>query len=315
MNLTYGILSTSSITPRFIAAVHASKNSQVTALASRDLANAREKADLWQVPKAYGSYEELLEDSSLDVIYISMINSLHYSYAKLALEKGHHVLCEKPCTLSPEESRELFALAREKKRFFMEAEKVVFLPVMQELKRRIQAGDLGRITMADFSSSFDPRYNTWFFDAEKGGGPLYGNAIYSLQLLQYLFDCKVEKAQGLCTRSASGVEDQFVVSLLLENGLLAANKTSISSQTCHTAYLYGEKGYAEIPSYWKAREAVLHFADSTQELLSYPCDHELVYEVEHVRECMEKGLLESPIMTEKMTVSAISILNEIKKNF
>ena len=314
MNLTYGILSTSSITPRFIAAVRASRHSQVGALASRNLDKAWEKAALWQVPKAYGSYEKLLEDSSLDVIYISMINSLHYSYAKLALEKGHHVLCEKPCTLRPEESRELFALARQKGRFFMEAEKVVFLPVMQELKRRIRSGELGRITMADFSSSFDPGYNSWFFDPEKGGGPLYGNAIYSLQLLQYLFDCPVVKAQGLCTKSVSGVEDQFVISLLLENGLLAANKTSISSQTCHTAYLYGEKGYAQIPSYWKAREATLHFPDGTAEHLSYPCDHELVYEVEHVEECIEKGLLESPIMTEEMTVSAISLLNSLKES-
>ena len=315
MPLTYGILSTSSITPRFIAAVRISKDSKVLALASRDLEKAREKAALWQVPKAYGSYEELMEDPDIDVIYISMINSLHYTYARMALETGHHVLCEKPFTLSEEESRELFALARKQGRFIMEAEKVVFLPVMQELKKRILAGDLGAITMADFSSSFDPGYNTWFFDASKGGGPLYGNAIYSLQLLQYLFDCPVVQAQGMCTTSSTGVEDQFVISLLLENGLLAANKTSICSQTRHTAYLYGERGYMEIPSYWKAREAAIHYADGRTEQLSCPCDHELVYEIDHVSECIRGGLLESPVMTEEMTVSAIRVLNQLKQSF
>lgn len=315
MPLHYGILSTSSITPRFIAACHDSKDNQVVALASRDLPKAQEKAALWQVPKAYGSYEELMQDPDIDIIYISMINSLHYQYARMALETGHHVLCEKPFTLSVEESQALFDLSRRKGLFLMEAEKVVFLPVMQELKRRIQKGELGRITLADFSSSFDPGYNTWFFDASKGGGPLYGNAIYSLQLLQYLFDSPVIKAQGMCTKSRTQVEDQFVLSLLLENGLLAANKTSIRSQTCHTAYLYGEKGYAEIPSYWKAREAALHFKDGHTELLSFSCEHELVYEIDHVSQCIKNGLWESPIMTEEMTVSAIRILNQIKDTF
>lgn len=313
--LNYGILSTSSITPRFIAAVRDSKDSQVTALASRSLEKAEEKAKLWQVPKAYGSYEELLKDEEIDVVYISTVNSLHYHYARLALEAGHHVLCEKPFTLSVEESRELFSLARKKGRFIMEAEKVVFLPVMQELKKRIQEGEFGKITMADFSSSFDPGYNTWFFDASKGGGPLYGNAIYSLQLLSYLFDCPAIEARGLCTKSATGVENQFVASILMENGLLAANKTSTCAQTCHMAYLYGEKGFVEIPSYWKAQEAALHFSDGSVQRLSYPCAHELVYEVEHVSACIKKGLCESPVMTEKMTLSAISILNKIKADF
>ncbi len=313
--LKYGILSTSSITPRLIDAVRDSSDSEVASLASRSLEKAREKADLWKVPKAYGSYEELLADREIDVVYISMVNSLHYRYARLALEAGHHVLCEKPFTLSEGESRELFALAREKGLFIMEAEKVVFLPVMGELKSLLRAGVLGKVTMADFSSSFDPGYNTWFFDALRGGGPLYGNAIYSLQLLTYLFDSAVLDARGLCTRSETGVEDQFVLSILLENGLLAANKTSVRSQTCHTAYLYGEKGYVEIPSYWKAREAVIHFADGASRRISYPCPHELIYEVEHVSECIRKGLCESPVMTEEMTVSAISVLNKIREGF
>jgi len=315
MSLNYGILSTSSITPRFIAAARDSQDSHVLALASRDLSKARKYAALWDVPRAYGSYEELMDDPDIDVIYISMINSLHYTYARIALETGHHVLCEKPFTLKEEESRELFALARAKGLFIMEAEKVVFLPVMEEIKRRIASGALGRITMADFSSSFDPGYNTWFFDASKGGGPFYGNAIYSLQLLQYLFDCPVIQAQGMCTRSDSGVENQFVMSILLENGLLAANKTSICAETMHTAYLYGEKGYVEIPSYWKARTATIHYKDGHKEEISYPCDHELVYEIDHVSECIRSGLMESPVMTEEMTVSAIQVLNQVKQAF
>ncbi len=311
--LRFGILSTSSIAPRFIKGVRAAKSCEASALASRNLEKAQEKAALWNVPKAYGSYEELLRSNEIDAAYVAMINSAHYRYAKMALEQGKHVLCEKPFTLSVQESRELFALAREKGLFIMEAQKVLFLPVVQKLKELIRSGSFGAIRMADFSSSFDPGYNTWFFDAEKGGGPLYGNAIYSLQLMQYLFDCRVTDWSGLCTKSQARVENQFSLSLLMENDLLFTNKTSTAVTTAHTGYLYGENGYIEIPDYWKARKAILHYPGQEPVILEYPCEHELMYEVLHVEQCIRKGLTESPLMTEDMTVNAIKVLNAIQK--
>lgn len=125
MKLRIGILSTASIVPRLIGAVRAAEvylsdshspyeGFTVSSIASRSLKNARQKALLWNVPKAFGSYEELIESGEADVIYIAMINSEHYHYAKLALEAGRHVLCEKPFTLEPSQAEELFALARRK---------------------------------------------------------------------------------------------------------------------------------------------------------------------------------------------------------
>lgn len=313
--LRFGILSTSSIAPRFISGLQATKNCEASALASRSLDKAREKAALWKIPKAYGSYEELLHSEEIDVAYIAMINSEHYCYAKMALECKKHVLCEKPFTLTPEESRNLFALAREKGLFIMEAQKVLFLPVIEKLKELIQSDALGSIKMADFSSSFDPGYNSWFFDLEKGGGPLYGNAIYSLQLMQYLFDCRVTSWTGLCTKSPTGVENQFSLSMQMENGLLFTNKTSTCVATSHVGYLYGEKGYVELPDYWKARKAILHYPDQEPVVLHYPCAYELMYEALHVEECIRKHLTESPVMTEAMTINAIEILHAIQQSW
>lgn len=310
--LRFGILSTSSIAPRFIKAVQATKNSKVVALASRNLEKAKEKALLWNVPMAYGSYEELLSSAQIDVAYVAMINSEHYHYARMALEQGKHVLCEKPFTLNASESHELFTLARKKGLFIMEAQKVLFLPVIQRLKELILSGALGSIKMADFSSSFDAGYNSWFFDLQKGGGPLYGNAIYSLQLMQYLFDCKVIKWTGLCTKSIKTAENQFSISMLLENDLLFTNKTSTSVTTTHVGYLYGEKGYIEIPDYWKARKAIVYYPNREPVVLEYPCEHELVYEVLHTEQCIENHLTESPVMTEAMTTNAIKVLNGIQ---
>lgn len=313
--LRFGILSTSSIAPRFIKGVQATEGCEATGLASRSLEKAQEKAALWNVPKAYGSYEELLGSEEIDVAYVAMINSEHYRYAKMALQQGKHVICEKPFTLSTSESRELFALARKRGLFIMEAQKVLFLPVVQKLKELIQSGSLGAVKMADFSSSFDAGYNTWFYDAQKGGGPLYGNAIYSLQLMEYLFECKVTDWTGLCTKSHTSVENQFSISMLMENGLLFTNKTSTSVATAHTGYLYGEKGYAEIPDYWKARKAILHYPDKEPVILEYPCEYELMYEVLHAEQCIRNHLTESPVITEDLTVHAIEVLNAIQSLF
>ena len=171
MKLRIGILSTASIVPRLIGAVRAAEGASslegctVSAVASRSLENARRKAELWNIPMAFGSYEELIHSGEADIIYIATINSEHYRYARLALEAGRHVLCEKPFTLDAAQARELFALAREKGLFLMEMQKCVFLPVIQRLKGLIRAGEFGRIVMADFSSSFSSTYNSWLFDA------------------------------------------------------------------------------------------------------------------------------------------------------
>ena len=103
--IRFGLLSTSSIAPRFVAGVRAAEAGEVLALSSRSLEKAEEKAKLWGIPRAYGSHEDLLKDPDVDAVYISTVNALHYPWAKAALEAGKHVICEKPCTTSGAASR------------------------------------------------------------------------------------------------------------------------------------------------------------------------------------------------------------------
>ena len=98
--LKYGILSTSSIAPRFIAAVREARAGEIVAVSSRSMEKAQQKADLWNIPKAYGDHQALLEDANVNIVYISSVNSQHYELARKALEMGKHVVCEKPCTTS-----------------------------------------------------------------------------------------------------------------------------------------------------------------------------------------------------------------------
>ena len=310
MKLRYGILSTSSIAPRFIAAVRAAGAGEIVALSSRSLEKAKEKAALWNIPKAYGSHAELLEDSDVNIVYISSVNAQHYAMAKAAILAGKNVVCEKPCTTSATHTRELFVLAREKGVFLMEAEKMLFLPAILEAKERIESGELGEIYMAELSHSFSAGYNTWLFDPAAGGGTLLSSGIYAVQLLQWLFG-PMKSIGGVRSVTESGGEWQYALSGEMERGLLFHIKNSTRVNLENTARFYGTKGIVEIPEYWKARKAIFHI-DGKRSIAEFPCEHELSYEAAHIAECIENGLLTSPVVTEELSVAGIAALEQVK---
>ena len=310
--MTIGILSTSSIAPRFIAAVREEGSFEVVALSSRTQEKAEEKAKQWNIPRAYGSHEQLLADKDVDIVYISAVNSAHYKWAKAALEAGKHVICEKPCTTTEAQTRELFALAKEKGLFLMEAQKMLFLPAVQAVKAAIDSGKLGKVRIAEFNHSFYGSYNNWMYDEAMGGGPLLSSAIYVIELLQYLFDCNVAQMDGICTKHpGTNVEEQYVISGRMENGVLFSLKNSTVALMQNGACLYGEAGYAQLPDYWKARKVIFCDHKETVEE-AYPCDHELVYEVEHIARCFREGRGESPVVTGEFSARAIRVLEQMK---
>jgi len=311
-DLRFGIVSTSSIAPRFIAAVRAAKAGKIVALSSRTLEKAKEKAAAWDIPKAYGSHDELLEDGDVNIVYISAVNAAHYLLAKAALQKGKHVICEKPCTTAAAHTRELFALAREKGLFFMEAQKMLFLPAILNVRERL--ADLGETCMAEFSHSFSAAYNTWMYDKQAGGGPLLSSGIYAVQLLLWLFGDMAD-IRGVKSSVENGTEWQYVLSGHMENGVLFSIKNSTRAILDNTARIYGTNGFVEIPDYWKARKAIFHIKGEQPQIAEFPCEHELVYEAEHVAKCLNDGLLTSPVVTEELSVAGISALEKVSENW
>ena len=309
----YGILSTSSIAPRFIAAVHEADAGEIVAVSSRSAEKALQKAGEWNIPKAYGSHDALLNDPDVNTVYISTVNAQHYPWAKAALEHGKHVICEKPCTTSAEQTRELFALAREKNLFFMEAQKMLFLPTIIEVKRRIEVGELGEIREAKLSHSFSASYNTWMFDLEAGGGTLLSSGIYAVQLIEWFFG-KITNIGGEFHIGPSGTEMEYTLSGKTESGVMFEMANSALITLDNTAHITGTKGRVDIPEYWKARKAVFHIDGKEPETIGFPCEHELVYEARHIAECLEKGLLTSPVVTEEVSVGGIEALELAKQS-
>lgn len=308
MELCYGILSTSSIAPRFVAAVRACGRGRIVALSSRSLEKAREKAAQWDIPTTYGCHEQLLEDENVNIVYISNVNTAHYRWAKAALLAGKHVICEKPCTTSAAQTEELYALAKKQGLFFMEAQKMLFLPAVLAAKERLS--ELGQVTMVELSHSFPAAYNGWMFDKEAGGGPLLSSGIYAVQLILWLFG-EITGIHGMASKMENGVEWQYILTGETVSGVLFSAKNSTRAVLDNTCRIFGEKGYIELPEYWKARKAVFYVGGKT-ESLEFPCEHELVYEAAHIADCIEKGLQNSPVITRELSLAGIRAIEQVK---
>jgi hypothetical protein len=113
----------------------------------------------------------------------------------------------------------------------------------------------------------------------------------------------------------TGVEWQYILTGCTESGVLFCAKNSTRAVLDNCARISGTKGWVEIPEYWKARKAVFHIAGKEPETVEFPCAHELVYEIRHIAQCFEAGLLTSPVVTEQLSIDGIAALETVKSKW
>lgn len=309
----YGILSTASIVSRFVDGIRDSKKGQVYAIASRTEEKAREVAKKLQVDVSYGTYEELLEDEHVDIVYIPTVNGRHYHDCKNALLHHKHVLVEKPFCLTSKDARELFSLAKQQGCFLMEAQKAVFLPVTQKIKEIVHSGILGDISYIELKAGFPHRfdYDHWMYNLSMGGGSLYGSATYTVEYLQYLFDDPCMEVNGTFVPCLTGSDEICHFHLNLNQNMIVASTIAMNVPLQNEAVFYGEKGYIVVPEYWKARECHLYLYNGEHQVFEFPCHSEFVYEINHVHDCLDQQKLQSPIMSEERTIQTIEIVERL----
>ena len=310
MKLHYGIISCASIVPRFIEAVKA-YGDEVSAIASRSQKKAEDIANAYNISKAYGSYETLYMDSNIDIVYIATTNATHAYEIKNALLHHKHVICEKPLTLDEKEATSLFAFAKQQKCFLMEAQKSVFLPVTLAIKQYINSLKLGRLHQIELCSSFPNPQANWMHDP-KQGGVIFGSAAYTLEYLDFLCEPQSVKVQAQGILESNGTCERVSINMVMDD-ILINSRISMHGDTLQHAIFYFEHGYITVPSFWKAREYYVT-QDETTECYQHPVKFEMIYEVEHIHDCIQNGLLESPVMSAQHSITCIGFTRQIAKD-
>lgn len=314
--LRFGIISASSIVERFVNGLNHTQNGVAYALAATDFKRAQQKADQCDIAVVYGSYEELYADPLVDVVYIANINDQHFSQIMLALSYKKHVLCEKPMVLTSQQVKEAFAYAKSQNCFLMEAQKSVFLPTTQFIKDRIKDEYYGPLHQVQISSSYASRHpdNHWMYQAHQGGA-LFGSGSYIIEFLYSIIQHDQVDVKYHKHLSSKGEIDDATMIFNFDNDLLASTHLTTRVNTRNEASFYFENALIIIRNFWKASSLeVIDLVTNKRQLLNFDTPSEMTYEIEHVIECIQNKLLQSPLMSEYMTLACVSLVEEIAKS-
>jgi predicted dehydrogenase len=245
----WGILSTAKIgTQKVIPAMQRGQYSEVVALASRDLAKAQAEAASLGIPKAYGSYEELLADPEIEAIYNPMPNHLHVPWSIKAIEAGKHVLCEKPISLTTAEAESLLAVARQHPQIkVMEAFMYRLHPQWQRAKEIVSSGGIGELrTIQSFFSYFNNDPNNIRNMADIGGGGLMDIGCYNISLSRFIFGSEPKRVLGIVEYDPNFNTDRLASGILDFGNGTATFTCSTQLSSYQRVNIFGTEGRIEI---------------------------------------------------------------------
>lgn len=239
----WGLLSTANINKRLIPPIRASERGELVAVASRTQAAADAYAAEWGIPRAFGSYDALLDSGAVDAVYISLPNHLHAEWTVRALERGVHVLCEKPFALSLAEVDRMTAAARANGRVLTEAFMYRHHPQTKAVGEWVRAGRLGRVCLIRgvFSFYMADRTNVRMNPAW-GGGSLWDVGVYPLSFAQYVMGGPPEWVFGQQWIGPSGVDETFAGTLHYTDGAMAQISSAFNVPWYTHLDVLGERG-------------------------------------------------------------------------
>jgi predicted dehydrogenase len=315
MPVKWGILGTGKIAKRFMQAVFYVPDAQVVAVGSREQHTADQFGAQFGVPKRYGSYDALISDPEVEIVYVATPHTLHAENTLAALQASKHVLCEKPFTVNAPQAEQVIQAARAAGKFVMDGMWTRCFPVVREIIRRIQTGELGEIRYLQADFGFRPEFNptSRLFAPELGGGALLDVGVYPVALAFLVLGAPTQIVSH-ATLGATGVDELCSMLLLYENGAQAVLSASLQVEMPKQANICGSQARIHLPApWWKPSEAYLIRNDGATEHLLYPYEGDgLQFEIRHVHDCLRQGLTESPWMPLDETLAIMRALDTLR---
>ncbi len=293
----WGILATGNIAGSMAQALSESCDAELLAVASRSAEKAQTFGDVWSIPRRYDSYEALIRDADIEIVYIATPHSLHAENMRMCLTAGKHVLCEKPLTINAREAAECIALARQQGVFLMEAVWMRFFPAMHRVRGWLTEGILGSLhwLQADFCLHvpWDPAHR--LYDLQLGGGALLDLGIYPLSFTTMLLGFP-DKVDGRAQIGRTGVDEFNALTLSYGNDITAQLASGMRAYKPHEAVICGSQGYVSIPDpFYHPDCLVLHLHGQSPETHDFPHrGNGYEYEIEEVHTCLRDGRQREP---------------------
>jgi xylose dehydrogenase (NAD/NADP) len=244
----WGILGCARIARRgLIPGIRASETGTLHALASRDPATAWAWAEEFGVPRAFGSYQELLDDPDVDAVYIPLPNELHQPWVLAAADAGKPVLCEKPLAIDAREAALMVEHCRRRGVLLMEAFMWRHQPRTRELRALVDGGAIGELRLIRSSFSFPIAPGDWRLDPSRGGGALWDVGCYGVSTARFFAGSEPVVSRAIAHLGPHGVDMSLAAVMEFPGGVLAAIDCSFEQPFECRYELVGSRGVIEVP--------------------------------------------------------------------
>jgi predicted dehydrogenase len=313
-NYRWGILGAGRIADKFCTALNFVEGSELYAVASRDKERAKAYADKFKATKWYDSYDDLIRDENIDIIYIATPNVFHHGLAMACMQQGTAVLCEKPISINYRLSKQMIDQAKESHVFLMEGMWTSCMPFLEKIQQLIKEDVIGipQYVSADFGFTAPVDFESRLFSKSLGGGSLLDLGIYPIFLATLIFG-EPSAIQSVSKLTATGVDEYCNIVLQYPQGQSAQLLSAISFSTAIEAEIIGTKGRIAIQNPWfKATDFSVILNDGTKQQFSIPhaCNG-FEHEIKEVMHCLDNGLLQSERMPHQLTLSISKIMEEV----
>lgn len=287
------------------------------AVASRDLTRAQEFASEWGFEKAYGSYEEMLADPEVELIYVATPHSHHYEHAKMCLNAGKNVLLEKAFTVNAKQAEELIALAKEKNVLLAEAIWTRYMPSRKMIDDLIDSGRIGKVNAVMANLGYELHDIPRMQEPELAGGALLDLGVYPINFAKMVVKKDVKDVVSTAVMSPKGIDWTNSITLIFEDDTMAVLHSNMLAGLNRLGAIYGDKGYLEVQN-----------INNAEEIRVYDLDHQLVetipvpeqingyeYEVISCIKAIKEGKIECEEMPHEETLWIMRLMDRIRKQW
>lgn len=309
-----GILGAGRIAGKFANTMNQVPEAECWAVASRSAERAAAFAEQWGFAKSFGTYEEMLSDPELELVYVATPHSHHYEHMKLCLEYGKHVLCEKAFTLNAAQAREIAALAAEKKCYLAEALWTRYMPSRQIIDDLLSSGIIGKVRMLTANLCYPVSHKERIMDPALGGGALLDLGVYGLNFAMTHLGQEITGVDTTVQMTDTGVDGSESITLRYADGTLAVITTSVFLRSDLQGIFSGEKGYIVVENINNPKSASAY--DDYGRLLKRvevpPQVTGYEYELREAIRCISEGKTRTECITPEYSVQLMELMDRVR---
>ena len=312
-----GVLGTGSIVRTVTKTLARMENAECYAIASRTLERAKEAAEEYGYAKAYGSYEELVADPEVELVYVATPHSRHYEDMKLCIEHKKPVLCEKAFTMNATQAREIKELSQKEGVFVAEAIWTRYMPSRNMINEIIDSGIIGKVSALTANLSYTISQIYRIVAPELAGGALLDVGVYGLNFAIMHFGSDIERIESSVQFTDTGVDGMETITIFYRDGRMAVLTHGIYARSDRKGIFYGEKGYIVVEninnpqsiSVFDLNDKLIKHVDVPEQISGYE------YQFMEAVRCISEGKTESESIPLKETIRVMEQMDSLRADW